>query len=557
LSEIFELSSRYVEKRAALDPVWATLSGVVGHDNGVTDYSPENTAALAELNRETLASCTSLTPEDNDDRIARDVLVERLTSLVTWYDGGGQWRNLAMIHSPVQMIRGVFDEMPRQTNAQWSEITERMNAVPDSVQSYVSSLGQGVDRGEVVALRQVRAVVEQIRIWTGTAPGSHRYFLSLSEDYDSMPGGDRKVSDELRKAAVRADNAYDELGQYLTNDYGPHAIDVDAVGREHYSAAISRHLGESLDLDETYAWGWDEMHRLDDEIRRVCSQIAPGESLSGVREILDGDFERWIHGERALVEWLNGLLSSTMDRLSEEHFDIPERLKTLQVHVPPPGGPLTPYYIPPTEDFSRPGIVWKPTGGKTRFPMWSEISTAFHEGVPGHHLLSGSIKLNSEHLSRFQRNTEVSGHAEGWCLYAERLMDEIDYLERPEYRLDMLLKALFRSARVVVDIGMHLGLKIPNSEPHFGGQSWTPEIAHQLLSAGTNLDARFIDSEINRYLGAPGQAISYKVGERVWTEIRDELRRREGAQFDLRTFHSKALALGPMGLSQLRSELLG
>jgi uncharacterized protein (DUF885 family) len=224
--------------------------------------------------------------------------------------------------------------------------------------------------------------------------------------------------------------------------------------------------------------------------------------------------------------------------------------------IAPPGGAAAMYYTRPSEDFTRPGRTWYPTLGKTRFPLWGEVSTAYHEGVPGHHLQLAQLTYLSAELSRFQRlAAAIPGWSEGWALYAERLMGELGYLQQPDYELGMLRAQAFRAMRVIVDIGVHTGLPIPADQPDHGGETWRPEL---MLPFGVEHGYEpedFMRSEVDRYLGWPGQAICYKVGERAWLGIRDQARAREGATFDLKRFHSRALSLGPMGLAQLEREM--
>ncbi|MDQ1465867.1 MAG: hypothetical protein QOH10_282, partial [Actinomycetota bacterium] len=213
-------------------------------------------------------------------------------------------------------------------------------------------------------------------------------------------------------------------------------------------------------------------------------------------------------------------------------------------------------YTGPSEDFSRPGRTWYPTQGKTTFPLWREVSTCYHEGVPGHHLQVAQVKYLSEELSRFQRAFGfISGHGEGWALYAERLMGELGYLDDPAYELGMLGAQAMRAVRVIVDIGMHLELPIPESERYHPGEIWTGALALPFVIERSCEPEYFMRSEVDRYLGWPGQAISYKVGERVWLEARADAQRRHGSDFDLKRFHSYALDLGGMGLGALRDEL--
>jgi uncharacterized protein (DUF885 family) len=214
------------------------------------------------------------------------------------------------------------------------------------------------------------------------------------------------------------------------------------------------------------------------------------------------------------------------------------------------------YYTGPSEDFSRPGRTWYPTLGTTTFPLWKEVSTCYHEAVPGHHLQVAQVKFLAGKLSRYQRLFGfVSGHGEGWALYAERLMGELGYLEDPGFEMGMLAAQAMRAVRVVVDIGMHCGMTIPAHEPYHPGETWTPDLALPFVIERSRFPEKFMRSEVDRYLGWPGQAISYKVGERVWLECRADAQRRKGSDFDLKAWHSYALDLGGMGLGLLREEL--
>jgi uncharacterized protein (DUF885 family) len=149
----------------------------------------------------------------------------------------------------------------------------------------------------------------------------------------------------------------------------------------------------------------------------------------------------------------------------------------------------------------------------------------------------------------------VSGHGEGWALYSERLMAELGYLDVPDYYMGMLSMQALRAVRVIVDIGMHLELPIPDREQFHPGETWNHDLAVEFTIAKTGIDHELIKSEILRYLGWPAQAISYKVGERRWLAAREAAKQRQGASFDLKKFHTDALALGPMGLAQLETEM--
>ena len=366
--------------------------------------------------------------------------------------------------------------------------------------------------------------------------------------------GDGALRRRLDGAARRAGEAYGTASDWLREELAAVAAERDPVGPNRYALCARQHLGASIDLPETYAWGWEELRRIEQAMAEEATRIVPGASLAEVVDLLESGPGSGGPREDALRGFLQDLMDRTVASLDGPHFDIPAPVRKVEAMIAPPGGAAAPYYTGPSEDFSRPGRTWYPTQGRTVFPLWGEISTCYHEGVPGHHLQIGQVRYRKDQLTRFQRTVWISGHGEGWALYAERLMDELGYFESPEHRLGFLHAQLLRAVRVVVDIGMHLELRIPAEERFHPGEMWTPDLGREFLFSRTRSPRSFLASELDRYLGRPGQAIAYKVGERAWLAARDEARRRLGPAFALMAFHSAALDLGPVGLDQLASE---
>lgn len=553
-SRIYDIADRYVQRLAALNPLAATAMGIPGYDDQMTDFSPAGFASLETLRRETLDELAGAPVTDDRDRIARDVMNESLRTQRTLFDAEEYRRGLAILNSPLQGIRSVFDQMPRETPEQWETIARRLALVSQGLAGLRETLRSGVERGVPAAARQVEACAAQCATWSGGGAGEG-FFDTLVQAFDLVPGGSSALRADLERGAAAAATAYAELGRFLREDLLPHADPRDAVGPGRYALHARAFNGTVLDLDETYRWGWEELYGVEREMAETANRIAPGEPVAAVWELLETDPARSIDGVDRFREWMQELQDRTIAELDGTHFDIPEPVKRIEAMIAPPGGALAMYYTGPSEDFSRPGRTWYPTGGRTRFPLWGEVSIAYHEGVPGHHLERASVRYLAGELSRFQRLFGVSGYVEGWALYAERLMGELGYLDQPEYYLGMLRSQALRCVRVVVDIGMHLELKIPDREPFHGGETWTPELGQSFALGRSQFPPDFMASEITRYLGMPGQAISYKVGERAWLAARDTARRSARPDFDLKAFHGRALRLGPMGLDQMQREL--
>ena len=557
MSQVYDIADHYVDALTRLDPLSATFAGVAGHDAEMTDFSPDGMAALDALRRETLTALAGATVDTEADRITRECLEDDLRLGVEQYDAGEHLRALSILGSPFQAVRMVFDLMPRVTEEEWRDITARLRLVPQTLASYRASLSEGSRRGLTAARRQAMGCAGQADVWTG-ATGSTPYFDGLLVAYDDTGPGNAALRRDIEAGVREATRAYAEAGAYLRDTYTATAQERDPVGPERYAFGARAFNGVDLDLRETYAWGWEQLAWVEREMAAAAERILPGGGIEAAKELLETDHARSIEGVDAFREWMQSLQDRTLSSLHGVHFDIPEPVRSIEAMIAPPGGALAMYYTGPAEDFSRPGRTWYPTGGKTRFPVWGEVSIAYHEGVPGHHLQIGTTKYLSDDLSRFQRLfAGTSGYVEGWALYAERLMGELGYLENPDYELGMLRAQALRCVRIVVDIGMHLELAIPRDQEFHPGETWTPELGLEMLRLRSHFPPDFVASEVDRYLGIPGQAISYKVGERAWLDAREGAKQRLGADFELKEWHNRAMRIGPMGLAQMQREMGG
>jgi uncharacterized protein (DUF885 family) len=554
VTKIYEIADEYVELSAALDPVSATGDGVAGHDHELTDYSPAGSEARAAAAREALTALAAAEPTGERDRIAAEMMRERLELAVSQNEQGEDLRDLRVLGSPLQSIRMCFDLMSYETADDWAVVAERMAGVRASLASFRAALEEGARRGLLAARRQALACALQAETWGGLDSGDEPFFRALATRYGQSADGILGAS--LSHAADDATAAYAEIAVWLRDTYAPMAVERDAVGAERYALQARLFCGMDLDLGETYEWGWEELYRIEHAMAEVGERILPGATVPEVIAYLETDEHRVIEGVDRFQRWLQELIDRSITELNGTHFDLAEPLRRCEAMIAPPGGSAAMYYTGPSEDFSRPGRTWYPTLGKTRFPLWREVSICYHEAVPGHHLQIAQVRYLAEELSRYQRTAGfVSGHGEGWALYAERLMGELGYLDDPAFELGMLSAQAMRAMRVIVDIGMHLELPIPAREHYHPGDRWNAEIALPFVIERSCFPEDFMKSEVDRYLGLPGQAISYKVGEREWLSARAEAQTRKGSAFDLKAFHSYALDLGGMGLAQLRREL--
>ncbi|MFK4146045.1 DUF885 domain-containing protein [Streptomyces sp. NPDC004065] len=550
-----QVADAYVDELIALDPVTGTYLGVKESSGRLPDTSPAGQEAVAELARRTLARLDEAerapgADSDIERRCAR-LLRERLTAELAVHEAEEGLRVVSNIHSPVHSVREVFTITPAETDEDWAAIAERLRAVPDALLGYRESLAAGLERKLYGGPRATETFVGQLTEWADTDGRGRGWF----EDFAAA--GPESLRTELDEAARTATAAVAELRDWMREVYAP-AVEgaPDTVGRERY-ARFSRYFnGTDLDLDEAYAYGWAEFHRLLGEMREEAGKILPGAATPWVALAHLDEHGTHIEGVDEVRAWLQGLMDEAIEALDGTHFELAERVRKVESRIAPPGGAAAPYYTAPSADFSRPGRTWLPTMGLTRFPVYDLVSTWYHEGVPGHHLQLAQWAHVADDLSRYQATVGiVSANAEGWALYAERLMDELGFLTDPERRLGYLDAQMMRAVRVIIDIGMHLELEIPADSPFHPGERWTPELAGEFFGSYSSRPADFVASELIRYLSMPGQAIGYKLGERAWLLGRENARRRHGDAFDAKAWHMAALSQGSLGLDDLVDEL--
>ena len=532
-----QVADRLVQELAPLDPDAAAL---LHHETAsvMPRLTPEDYAARRAVRERALADLAACAADSASDAVLADALSERLASEIMLDECGFTRSLLAPLATPVHQVREVFDSLPRESVQDWDRLIAHLLQVPDALRDYAATLRDSAARGHVAARRQVLAMATQCERWIG------------ADDYYGRLAAGRAQDPALAAAADRAIAGTAAFASFLRTELLPLARAVEGVGRETYSVTARAFLGDDVDLDETYAFGWDELARLTAEMQQLATELGAA-TLDEAAAALDADPRHRLDDPEQLLAWLRTRVVETVEAVDGVHFDLPTAARVPECRLSDASAGVM-YYAPPDPAFTRPGrIVWTPGDAAQ---IWREVTTVHHEGVPGHHLQIVTALAELD-LHPWQRAlAHVHGYAEGWAHYSERFCDELGLLRDLGERLGMLYGQRWRAARIVIDMGLHLDLPIPPGTGLTEATRWTPDVAVAVLRTASGAHERAARFEVDRYFGWPAQALAFRIGARLWRAIRDKAQSRPG--FDLRTFHMSALRLGPMGLGPLRRALL-
>lgn len=541
---IFDLSEEFVHEYSKIRPMTATLWGIPGYDDRWDDFSSTSWTQDLQLceEYERRMSMISFTGSKWEE-VAFVILKEFLARTIMYVKNADYYLDINSIYCTFQQMMYALKAQPTATEADWLALEKRLQSFDTAIEQYISALRDGYNLGVVSARRQVVEVARQARETN----------LSVLLNKKNEAAGVLMDPKRLTLLCDSVKESHNKLADFLENEYLQHAREQDACGAEYYARCVQSYIGNPVNLEDTYQWGFEEIHRLLDEIRVVCKKIDPEESdylrvLQRVRN--DPEFLMTDHDE--FLGFVKTKELEAMDKL-RPFFDIPEMLATINVEKIPVDVDLA-QYQPPPPDFSRPGCISYGFQKDKPIALFDQLTTAYHEGFPGHHLQCGLQVSYKDNLSLLGRISGYSGYAEGWALYAERFMEEQGLYEHAYYTLGMLICSLFRACRIVIDIGLHLSLRIPDDFELNPGKTWCFELGKSMLMDVCGFPEKMSTDEMNRYCGFPGQAISYKVGERCIRDLRNYYFKRlpEGS---LKEFHNMILQYGSVSLDFLETHV--
>lgn len=537
-SLIFRLCEEYYHKNLEHDAIEATYANNPDHNSYWNDYSYHPTDPFLRVAKSYKKKLELAEPIDRYDELAKAIILNDINDYIDNHNDLWNYVYFGSVFSEPQTIFEVFEVMPKETKKDILNITKRLEKIPVALNQWASSLKDMHVLGSMNSKLRVKFTIDNLNNY---ADGKLTKFVT---DID-------QTNKRLLKAAKEAEIAFEQIASWLEVKYSPIADDNWRVGKERYIKTVRQQTGLTIVPKDIYNWGLKELDSINAQMWEIGKQINPSATkLTDFSETLNNDSRYIVHGKDNFKKFLEGVTAMAISEMNGKYFTLPTAIKKCEVVMDEDTIDESPYYKGPSDDLTRPGRTYYPTLGREQYTTWENYSTWFHESVPGHHMQIATATLNKDTLSVYQRESGWnSGYGEGWALYSERLMDELGYFDDPGYKMGYLLCQAMRAARLVVDVGLHLGYDDPN------GNIWTPESATEFMKERALLNHSYAVSEINRYISWAGQAITYKLGEKVWLEARESAKQRLGDKFDLKKFHMHALKLGPMGLDILKAEL--
>jgi uncharacterized protein (DUF885 family) len=457
---------------------------------------------------------------------------------------------------PVTQISGIHLEsaqltslLPFATTKDYDDYAKRLRNFPKQIDDTIANMRKGMGDRLMPPKFLLEKVVDQAGRIASQEPEKTPFAVPVEKFADGVPEGERarlraEVLDAVRTAVIPA---YKKFAAFMRDEYAPRGRkDVGLWslpdGAKRYAARVRQSTTTNMSADEIHQIGLREVARIEGEMLAIAKSQGFND-LKSFRASLDTNPDLKAKSREQILDLYRGYIDQMYAKLPQLFGRLP-KAKLIVVPVEEfreneaPGA----QYEPGAPDGSRPGRVEVNTGGATSRKTINMESTAYHEGVPGHHMQL-AITQELTGLPEFRRfASNYVAYEEGWALYSEKLGKEVGFYTNPFNDYGRLQDEMLRAIRLVVDTGMH-------------AKHWTREQTVQFFHDHTSEDEIEVQNETDRYIVWPGQALGYKVGSLKITELRERARRELGDRFDIRGFHDEVLGAGALPLDVLEQRI--
>lgn len=545
------LFERYWQYSLQRDPTNATYLGDHRWGAELRDYSGAAEDRHIEALREFLAEADAIDRSGLEDSSRLSALIfERLLSEEIEVHAFRRYETPLTQQSGLHIgFPQLISYHPFDTAAHCRDFIARLHLFPGRVDQIIANMRTGIERGNVPYRHTIELVLPQVEALGTGDPSEHPLAGAIGEIGAAVSVGDREQIEaaillEIQNSVMPA---YRLLHAFLETEYLPACRTTPGIhalprGPELYSFLARRYTTTDLTPEEIHAIGLAEMERIRAEMEEIVRRVEFRGDLDAFFAYLRDDpsfyhdsAEALIEGFREILVVMDAKLPELFGRLPETPYDLKEMEAYRAASAP------AAYYYGPPDDGSRPGYFYVNTYDLPSRPRYTMEALAYHEAVPGHHLQIALARELPE-LPEFRRHQGFTAFVEGWGLYSEGLPKEVGLYADPYSDFGRLTFDAWRASRLVVDTGIH-------------ALGWSRDDAIEYLSGTTALARHDIESEVDRYIGWPGQALSYKIGQLRISELRAEAEGRLGERFDRRAFHDAVLRNGAVPLDVLEAEI--
>jgi uncharacterized protein (DUF885 family) len=547
LLSLFDEEWQYVLRTS---PEWATMLGDSRYNDRLSDESPEFFRSDLEQKRKFLARFEAIDPAgfSQQDALSRELMVRELRQGIE----GAKFKHWEM---PVNQMGGLHLELPDlvtltpfNTVADYDNYLARLHKVPHAFDQVTANMRQGLQDGLMpprYLLEKVAAEADDVARKTGESSP----FAKPVKDFPAgVPGAEQKRLHDAVLTAI-ADQvvpAYQRFAAFVRTEYAPHGRVDPGVwalpdGAARYRFAIRRITTTDRTPEEIHALGLKQIDEIETEMLAVAHKLG-FKDLASLNEHIKNERKFYATSGQQVLDLYTNYAHGMEPELPKLFGHLPKsKLTVIPMEASRSKNAVPADYTDGAADGSRPGHINVNEYDPEHRLVLNIEAIAYHEGIPGHHLQL-SLAQEMGNLPEFRRHAGYTAFVEGWALYAERLGKEVGHYQDPYSDYGRLENEMWRAIRLVIDTGVH--------EKH-----WSREQMVSYFHRYTAMDEPNIQSEVDRYIAWPGQALAYKLGQLEILKLREHARQKLGDKFDLRAFHDEVLGNGALPLDVLDSEV--
>jgi uncharacterized protein (DUF885 family) len=550
-SALHALFHDYWEQTLKRRPEFASTLGDKRYNDQLSDYSVKAVNDWLAAEQDLLMKLAAVNPAglSDQDQTSRDLLIRKLTD----DQEAAEFKEWEM---PIDQMGGIYSTYPDlaghlsfTTVKDYDDWIARLRLIPRAFDQVMANMSIGMEDKRVPPKYLLRQTLEQVKQLAGQKPEDSPLALPLKKFPASISAAEQaRIKTEMLAAITRQDlPAYTRFARFLEVSYVPAGradpgISSIPDGAKYYQFLIRRETTTNLTADQIHKIGLEEVQRDEAAMLEIARKLgfddlkAFRESIKNNPKLRPASPEALLAAYQGHVNDMEGKLPQLFGRLPKNKLEVVRMPEYIEKTSPPA------YYDPGSPEAGRPGHLWVNYYNVPNRSLLNVEAIAYHEGLPGHHLQI-SIAQEQQGVPEFRKHLEYTAFVEGWALYSERLGKDVGFYQDPYSDFGRLDADMWRAIRLVVDTGVH-------------SEHWTRQQMLDYFHQYSAMDEPTIQSEIDRYIAWPGQALAYKIGQLEILALRDRAQKELGDKFDIRAFHDQVIDAGALPLDELEGRIM-